>query len=81
MVTKIIAKKKFENLIFSQMTYREISRLNRISLLSIQSHNLVSIDVSLTVKAVTLIFISGRCLAISSAKQGKSDSIYNLVKN
>ena len=32
------------------------------------------------VKAVTLIFISGRCSAISSAKQGKSGSIYNLVK-
>ena len=25
-------------------------------------------------------FISGRCLAISSAKEGKSDSIYNLIK-
>ena len=36
---------------------------------------------SLTVKAATLIFISGRGLAISSAKQGKSGSIYNLVKN
>ena len=41
----------------------------------------ISIDFSLTVKAVTLIFISGRGLAISSAKQGKSGSIYNLVKN
>ena len=39
------------------------------------------IDFSLTVKAATLIFISGRCSAISSAKQGKSGSIYNLVKN
>ena len=29
---------------------------------------------------VTLIFISGRDSAISSAKQGKSGSIYNLVK-
>ena len=38
-------------------------------------------DFSLTVKAVTLIFISGRGSAISSAKQGKSGSIYNLVKN
>ena len=35
----------------------------------------------LSVKAVTLIFISGRGSAISSAKQGKSGSIYNLVKN
>ena len=32
-------------------------------------------------KAATLIFISGRGLAISSAKQGKSGSIYHLVKN
>ena len=38
------------------------------------------VDVSLTVKAATLIFISGRGLAISSAKQRKSGSIY-LVKN
>ena len=29
----------------------------------------------------TLIFISGRGSAFSSAKQGKSGSIYNLVKN
>ena len=33
----------------------------------------VLIDLSLTVKAVTLIFISGRGSAISSAKEGKSD--------
>ena len=37
------------------------------------------LDFSLTVKAATLIFISGRVSAISS--QGKSGSIYNLVKN
>ena len=36
---------------------------------------------SLTVNAATLIFISGRGSAISSAKEGKSGSIYNLVKN
>ena len=41
----------------------------------------VIIDRSLTVKAATLIFISGRGSAILSAKQGKSGSIYNLVKN
>ena len=35
----------------------------------------------LSVKGVTLIFISGRGSAISSAIQGKSSSIYNLVKN
>ena len=36
----------------------------------------VLIDFSLTVKAATLIFISGRGSAISSAKQGKSGSFY-----
>ena len=39
------------------------------------------IDFSLTVKAATLIFKSGRGSAISSAEQGKLGSIYNLVKN
>ena len=41
----------------------------------------ILIDFSLTVKAVTLIVILGRCSASSSAKQEKSGSIYNLVKN
>ena len=35
----------------------------------------------LTVKAVTLIFISGCGSAISSAKEGKSGFIYNLIKS
>ena len=39
------------------------------------------INFSLTVKAATLMFISGRGWAISSAKQGISGSIYDLVKN
>ena len=39
------------------------------------------IDFSLTVKAFTLIFISGRGSHISSAKEGKSGCIYNLVKS
>ena len=38
-------------------------------------------DFSLTVKATTLIFISGRGSAILFAKQGNSGSVYNLVKN
>ena len=38
-------------------------------------------DFSLTVKAATLIFISGRGSAISTAKEGKSGFIYNLVKS
>ena len=41
----------------------------------------VSIDFSLTVKAATLRFISGRGSAISPAKEGKSGFIYNLVKS
>ena len=39
------------------------------------SETYVLIDFSLTVKAATLIFISGRGSAISSAKQGYSGSI------
>ena len=38
------------------------------------------LDFSLTVKAATLIFISGCGSAISSAKEGKSGFIYNLVR-
>ena len=41
----------------------------------------VLLDFSLTVKAATLIFISGRGSAISSTKQGNSGFIYNLVKS
>ena len=41
---------------------------------------LVSIYFSLIVKAATLVIISGRASAISSAKEGKSGSIYNLVR-
>ena len=41
----------------------------------------VLIDFWLTVKAVFLIFIYGRGSVISSANQGKSGYIYDLVKN
>ena len=41
----------------------------------------VLLDFSLTVKAATLIFISGCGWAITSAKEGKSGFIYNLVKS
>ena len=41
---------------------------------------IILIDFLLTVKAVTLIFVSGRGSAISSAKEEKSGSIYKLVK-
>ena len=47
----------------------------------LSQHILALIDFSLTVKAATLIFISGRGSAFSSAKQGKSGSNYNLVRN
>ena len=43
--------------------------------------SLILLDFSLTVKAATLIFISGCGSAISSAKEGKSGFIYNLVKS
>ena len=45
------------------------------------SRSHVLLDSSLTVKAVTLIFISGCGSAISSAKEGKSGFIYNLIKS
>ena len=41
----------------------------------------VLLDCSLTVKAATLIFISGCGSAISSAKEGTSGFIYNFVKS
>ena len=40
----------------------------------------VLLDFSLTVKAATLLFISGCGSVISSAREGKSGFIYNLVK-
>ena len=52
-----------------------------IETLNVSCLLLVLIDFSLTVKAATLIFISGRGSAISSAKEGKSGFIYNLVKS
>ena len=41
----------------------------------------LNFSLSLTVKAATLIFISGCGSAISSAKEGKSGFLYNLVKS
>ena len=41
----------------------------------------ILLDFSLTVKAATFIFISRCGSAISSAKEGKSGFIYNLVKS
>ena len=45
------------------------------------TNRFVLLDFSLTVKAATLIFISGCGLAISSAKEVKSGFIYNLVES
>ena len=59
---------------------RDDSKVNQYVLIDF-SLTVKAADFSLTVKAATLIFISGRCAAISSAKQGKSSSIYYLVKN
>ena len=59
----------------------ELSMYKRLYNIDSKQNIWILIDVSLTVKAVTLIFISGRCSAISSATQEKSGSIYNLVKN
>ena len=41
----------------------------------------ILLDFSLSVKAAILIFITGCGSAISSVKEGKSGSIYNLAKN
>ena len=43
--------------------------------------NQVLLEFSLSAKAATLIFISWYGSAISSAKEGKSGFIYNLVKS
>ena len=50
-------------------------------LLSVYRVPTVLLDFSITVKAATLIFLSGCGSAISSAKEGKSGFIYNLVKS
>ena len=42
---------------------------------------IILIDFSLTVKAATLISISGHGSAFSSAKEGRSGFIYNSVKS
>ena len=47
----------------------------------VDADKLLLLDFSLTLKAAALIFMSGRGSAISSAKEGKSGFIYNLVKS
>ena len=50
-------------------------------MLHIRGKLIVLLDFSLTVKAATLIFISGRGSAILSAKEGNSGFIYDMVKS
>ena len=59
-------------IVFTIQSYRRKSPKLQICIL---------LDFSLTVKAATLIFISGCGSAISFAKEGKSGFIYNLVKS
>ena len=47
----------------------------------LKNKNIFKIRRSKVTDYAALIFISGRGSAFSSAKQGKSGSIYNLVKN
>ena len=61
----------------------EFKRAKKAGKYTIQrgSFTKVLIDFSLTVKAATLIIISRCGSAFSSAKEGKSGVIYNLVKS
>ena len=63
--------------------FQRLSADNKICHWQAKSYEVwvVLLDFSLTVKAATLIFISGCGLAISSAKEGKSGFIYNLVNS
>ena len=60
-----------------------LGQLTRFRYLSHQPSLLtyILLDFSLTVKAAALIFISGCGSAISSAKEGKSGFVYNLVNS
>ena len=61
--------------------FKEIHTFNYIGHTRVIYSYLLLLDFSLTVKAATLILISGCGSAISSAKEGKSGFIYNLVKS
>ena len=58
-----------------------ISRTSQMVMVIEISTAVILLDFSLTVKAATLIFIFGRGSAVSSAKEGESGFIYNLVKS
>ena len=68
---------------FSSSKKKNVVRVGPLSgKLSGSAHDgLVLLDFSLTVKAATLIFISGCGSAVSSAEEGKSGFIYYLVKS
>ena len=65
-----------------EMAFEEFNN-GRHGLLNYWNGSVLLTDFLLTVKAATLIFIHlpGCGSAISSAGEGKSGSIYNLVKN
>ena len=67
-------------LVWSNGSGKVFSVISRCPIISMRNRELL-LDFSLTVKAATLIFISGRGSAISPAKEGKSGFIYNLVKS
>ena len=58
-----------------------IQHMRHLCMISMCTTMNILLDYLLTVKAATLTFISGCGLAISSAKEGKSGSTYNLVKS
>ena len=58
----------------------QIICINRMSMEVVANRQIYNRKFLLIVKAVTLIFISGLGSAISSAKQGKSGSIYYAQK-
>ena len=63
------------------MLFLPFHNLNMTNILLFVQQYLNYLLVSAVGKAATLIFISGRGSAISSAKEGESGFIYNLVKS
>ena len=57
------------------------TKVCKLTFFELGQYSPILLDFSLTVKAATIIFISGRDSAISSAKEGKSGFINNLVKS
>ena len=68
------------NIKIANVTKKLYPIFSKIALFDVTSLPIL-LDFSLTVKAATLIFISGCGSAISSAKEGKSGLIQNLVKS